>query len=417
MKASLLAAGGLLAGPASRRAWSQPTPRVVIVGGGFAGSACALALRRLNAGLEVLLVDPAERYTTCPMSNEVIVGLRGLNSLEVTRSGLRHAGVLVVRDRVERIDAGQRRVQLAGGGNLPYDRLVVAPGIRFLWERIEGLSPATSLQMPHAWMAGEQTAALAAQLRAMPAGGVVAISVPNGFMRCPPGPYERACLMAHFLKTHKRRAKLLILDANNSFPRQPQFEDAWRQFYPGLIDWIPLTQDGAVKRVDVNSRTLFTAAASHRVSVANVIPPQAPGQLAPDNGLAEEHGWCPVDPASFESRRVPGVHVIGDACIADAMPKSGSAAVSQARHCAAAIEALLAGQAAPAAPFDSVCYAHVSPGLALAFPGHFTVEDDRIVSPGPRTGLPARLDRDAAARDAAESVRWYEAIRGEAFAG
>jgi hypothetical protein len=177
-----------------------------------------------------------------------------------------------------------------------------------------------------------------------------------------------------------------------------------------------MTQDGAVERVDLRSRTLFTAAFSYRIDVANVIPPQAPGELAPATGLAEEHGWCPVDPSTFESRRVPRVHVIGDACIADAMPKSGSAAVSQARHCAAAIGALLTDSVPPATAFDSVCYAHVAPALALAFPGHFAVEDDRIVSPGPRAALPARLDRVEASRNAVAAARWYQAIRGEAFA-
>ena len=421
---SALSAAVSVAVSAPRRARSATSARVVIVGGGFAGSSCALQLRRLDPALELLLIDPTERYTTCPMSNEVIVGTRPLASLELTREGLRRAGIRIVSDRVTRIDPGTRGLQLAGGGHLTYDRLVVAPGIRFLWNRIEGLSPQAAEELPHAWMAGEQTARLAAQLRSMPDGGVVAISVPAGPMRCPPAPYERASLMAHYLKTHKPRSKLLIFDANNYFPKQPQFTDAWTRLYPGLIEWIPMTQDGTVERVDAHRRILYTAGAAHRVSVANVIPPQAPSGLAPSVGLAADHGWCPVDALTFESTHVPGIHVIGDACIADAMPKSASAAVSQAAHCAAAIAALLSGRDPADSAFDSVCYAHVSPSLALAFPGHFAIRDGRIAAPEPPATNPTAmahataptLDVSVAERDSAAAEQWYAGIRHEAFA-
>ena len=417
LKCSLLGAAGAFAASASRAGHAGARPRVLIVGGGFGGSACALHLRQLNPGIDLTLIDPFERYTTCPMSNEVIVGLRELSSLSVSRRGLRRAGIAVIAGRVARIDSKRRRLQLAGGATLPYDRLVVAPGIRFLWDRIEGLSEAAALRMPHAWMAGEQTALLAAQLRGMQDGGVVAISVPAGFMRCPPGPYERASLIAHFLQRHKPRSKVLILDANNSFPKQPQFTDGWQRLYPGLIEWLPVTQDGTVLRVDAGRLTLFTASAAHRVAVANVIPPQAPGELAPASGLASDHGWCPIDPQTFESTNIPGVHVIGDACIADAMPKSASAAVSQAQHCAAAIHAVLSGRSASESSFDSVCYGRLSPTLALAFPGHFIAADGRIVAPDPPTPALTSLDAAVAAQQSAAAEQWYAAIRRQAFAG
>jgi len=396
---------------------TRVAPRVLVAGGGFAGAACALELRRLDPGIDVHLIDPIERYTTCPMSNEVIVGWRAMPSIEVSRSGLARAGVACTTGRVVRIDAAHHQLRLTSGDTLSYDRLVVAPGIRFLWERIEGLGPEAARAMPHAWQAGEQTSLLASQLRAMPDGGVVAISVPSGFMRCPPGPYERASLIAHYLKENKPRSKILILDANNYFPKQPLFTDAWSRLYPNMIEWIPMTRGGTVVRVDTGTMTLFTEDGSHRAAVANIIPPQAPGELAPSTGLASDHGWCPVDPRSFESTLLPHVHVIGDACIADAMPKSASAALSQARHCARAIAGLLNGREVTPEAFDSVCYARVSPEWALAFPGRFTIVDGHIVAPEPASSPGVELDTGAAAAASHDAERWYADIRARAFNG
>jgi sulfide dehydrogenase [flavocytochrome c] flavoprotein chain len=388
--------------------------RVVIVGAGFAGSACALQLRRLDSSIDVSLVDPLESYTTCPLSNEVLAGLRQLASITVSRAGVRRAGITLVRDRVAAIDVSARAVRLERGQALPFDRLVVAPGIRFLWNKPEGYDAAATQDMPHAWQAGEQTQRLAAQLRAMDDGGVVAISVPSGLMRCPPAPYERASLIAHYLARHKPRSKVLILDSNNHFPRQDLFSGAWQSLYPGLIEWVASTQDGAVVRVDTASMTLFTANSAHRVAVANVIPPQAPGQIAADAGLASDHGWCPIVPRTFESQLVGNVHVIGDACIADAMPKSASAAVSQAKQCASAIVALLAGNEVPEAAFDSVCYSMLAPDSALSIHGRFEVQDARIAAlelPAAPTAL------SSGAQQARAAQRWYRQIRAESFAG
>jgi sulfide dehydrogenase [flavocytochrome c] flavoprotein chain len=408
-------------GRAAPNARTRAARRVLIAGGGFAGAACALELRRLDAGIDVCLIDPIDPYVTCPMSNEVIIGARAMASITVSRAGLERAGVRCIAARVARIDAANRRAYLAGGGALPYDRLVAAPGIRLLTHRLQGYDAGTSQRMPHAWQAGEQTARLAAQLRAMPEGGVVAISVPAGLIRCPPAPYERASLMAHYLKRHKPRAKLLILDANNSFPKQPLFTDAWQRLYAGVIEWIPMTQDGAVQRVDARTMTLFTAGSAHRVDVANLIPPQAPGELAPASGLSSDHGWCPIDPRTFESTLRPLVHVIGDACIADAMPKSASAALSQARQCARAIAALLSGREMPEPVFESICYARVSPEWALAIPGRFAISDGRILAAtepatAASTAAPTIIEPGAAAAAALDAERWYTEIRAQSFA-
>jgi len=406
-----LAAAGLMTGAVRAATRVAARPAVAIVGGGFAGSACALHLRQLNPDIDVRLIDPVEHYATCPMSNEVIAGERGMASITLARGGLRRAGVSVIGDQVIGVDAQQHQLRLGAGTTLAFDRLVVAPGIRFLWNRIEGYDEDTAQKMPHAWKAGPQTMLLAAQLRRMPDGGVVAISVPSGLLRCPPGPYERASLIAHYLRRHKPRSKVLILDANNSFPKQAQFTDAWNTLYPGMIEWIPVIEDGAVVRVDSATMTLYTAANAHRVAVANVIPPQAPGELAPAAGLSSGHGWCPIDPDSFESTMVPGVHVIGDACIADAMPKSASAAVSQAQQCARAVAAMLSGREAPEPVFDSICYSMLAPEQALAFPAHFQVADGKIVA------TQAAATPATPAQESLAAQRWYAEIRARAFAG
>ncbi len=408
--------------------------RVVIVGGGFAGSACALHLRQLDASIDVSLIDPDEHYVTCPTSNLVLVGLRTMASITVSRAGVRRAGVKVIRERVAGIDATARSVRLAGGLALPFDRLVVAPGIRFLWNKLEGYDEAATQAMPHAWRAGAQTQLLAMQLRAMSDGGVVAISVPSGLMRCPPAPYERASLIAQYLSLHKPRSKLLIFDANNHFPRQDQFTDAWHARYPGMIEWIAPTQNGALVRVDPSSMTLYTSQGSHPVAIANIIPPQAPGQLAADAGLASDHGWCPITPSTFESQLISKVHVIGDACIADAMPKSASAGYSQARQCASAIASLLAGREVPEPAFDSVCYSMLDAHSALAIHGRFIVRDGRITAvdspvaagavastssaPGATApGAGARSDAGDGAQQALAAQRWYRSIRADSFGG
>jgi sulfide dehydrogenase [flavocytochrome c] flavoprotein chain len=397
-----------------RRAYGAPAAekwRVVIVGAGFAGSACARHLRQLDAAIDVTLIDPLERYTSCPMSNEVLVGLRELASISVSRAGVTRAGIRLLQARVAAIDPAARRVRLEGGQAVPFDRLVVAPGIRLLWNRIEGYDEAAAQIMPHAWQAGEQTQRLARQLRAMPDGGVVAISVPSGLMRCPPAPYERASLIARYLSQHKPRSKVLIFDANNHFPRQDLFTDAWRSLYPGMIEWIAPTQDGAVVRVEPEHMRLYTANGAHAVALANIIPPQAPGQIAADAGLASDHGWCPIAPSTFESQLIPNVHVIGDACIADAMPKSASAAVSQARQCARAIVALLAGREIEPPTFDSVCYSLLGPESAVAIRGHFSTQEGRIVALESTLASPAV----ASAQQAQEAQRWYRNIRADAF--
>jgi sulfide dehydrogenase [flavocytochrome c] flavoprotein subunit len=384
---------------------------VVIVGGGFAGATCAMSLRRLNPTIRVTVVDPDDPFVTCPMSNSVLVGLRNIQSIRVPRHGLESAGVNYVRDSVSSIDTQSRRASLARGAALEYDRLVMAPGIRFLWGQPQGYDQAAAALMPHAWQAGEQTEILASQLRAMRSGGVVAISVPAGPMRCPPGPYERAGLIAGFLQQHKPRSKVLIFDSNNHFPRQDVFTDAWQSLYPGMIEWISVVDGGAVVRVAAAEGVLYTSQGAHRIDVANIIPPQAPGLLAAQTGLASDHGWCSVRPETFESTAVPDVHVIGDACIAEPMPKAASAANSQAKQCARAIVAILEGREPPNPIFESVCYSMLARGRALSIHGRFELSDGVIR----QTPAPAHVEPAQPRQEALNAERWYRQIVTEAF--
>jgi sulfide dehydrogenase [flavocytochrome c] flavoprotein chain len=289
--------------------------------------------------------------------------------------------------------------------------LVAAPGIRFLWDKPQGYDLAATRLMPHAWQAGAQTEILAAQLRAMRDGGVFAISVPAGPMRCPPGPFERASLVAGYLKQNKPRSKVLIFDANNHFPKQEAITHAWHSLYPKMIEWIPVVEDGTVVRVAPAEKVLYTSRGAHRVDVANIIPPQAPGLLAVQAGLASDHGWCPIKPETFESSSVANVHVIGDACIADPMPKAASAAVSQAKQCALAIVASLEGREPPAPVFESVCYSMLARGSAVSIHGRFFLSDGAI-RPAP---APQDDGSVSSAQEAQNAEDWYRGVVNDAF--
>ncbi len=391
--------------------------RVVIVGGGFGGATCAKYLRRLNPQIEVLLVEPKQQYVTCPFSNLVLAGLESMPKLVYDYQALeRDHGVRIVHDRAVGIDTDIQVVKLASGSWLTYDRAVFSPGISFIWNAPAGYTAATAQQMPHAWQAGPQTELLRDQLVAMPDGGVVAIAVPPQPFRCPPGPYERACLMAYYLKQHKPRAKILILDGNETFSKQDVFEECWARLYPDIIERVGVTGYGAVTRVDAEKNILYTETDSHRVDVANVIPSQHAGQIALDIGLADDAGWCPVEPETFESSLVPGVHVIGDATIAHPIPKSASAANSEAKLCALAIVALLAGAEPPPASFHNTCYSLAAPDYGFSVSGIYDVKDGHINAVARAGGVsPLAAPLSVRKREAEYAYGWYASITGDTF--
>ena len=353
-----------LSAPAIARA--QSGARVVIVGGGFGGAAAARALRRLAPGIAVTLLEPNETFTAGPLSNLVLIGARDIAAQRFGYDAVRAAGVAVVRAAAVSIDPAARVVKDSAGGTHAYDRLVLSPGIDLIWSALPGYDQAAAEIMPHAWIPGPQTVLLRDRLAALPDGGTVILSIPPGPYRCPPGPYERASLIAWFLKARKPRARLLVLDAKDEFPQKADFLGAWKTDYADTLRWIPLSEGGKVTRVDPAAGTFETEAETHHADLGIVIPPQRAGAAATMAGAADRSGWCPIDPATFESKLVPGVHVIGDAALGGVVAKSASAAHTQAQQCAAALATALAGRAAEPGSTASICHSLLAPDRAVS---------------------------------------------------
>ncbi len=408
--------GGLL--PACSRPPGAGAPRVVVVGGGYGGATCAKYLRQLDPAVHVTLVVAQARYYTCPFSNPVLAGLRDLETTARGYDELKNRyGVHVLRATASAIDPDQHTVTLADGTVLRYQRLVLSPGISLRWNHIiSGYDEAASRVMPHAWHGGEQLLLLQQQLRAMRRGGVFAIVVPGAPFRCPPGPYERASLVAHYLKHANPRAKVLLLDANEHFSKQDLFEEAWDARYPGLIEHVPISAGGLVRAVAPKRMTLQAEAGEFKVDVANVIPFQQAGGLAVEHGLADERGWCPVDHQTFASTLVPDIHVLGDSCLAGSMPKSASSANSQAKVCSLAIVSLLRDREPGAMLYHNTCYSLVAPDYGFSINAMYRYEDNRIKLVQRAGGLsPLQATPEYRAREANYARSWYDSINRDSF--
>jgi sulfide dehydrogenase [flavocytochrome c] flavoprotein subunit len=411
--------GGVAASAASLAvpcpAFAQSAARVVVIGGGFGGASCARALKRIDSKLQVTLVEPNRIFTACPFSNEVIAGLRNIETQQFTYDRIAAEGVTIVAQTATRIDSQTRIVNLADGSSLAYDRLVLAPGIDLKFDALPGYDEAAAAKMPHAWKAGEQTMLLRRQLEAMDDGGLVVLAVPASPSRCPPAPYERASLIAHYLKTNKPRSKVLILDAKDAFPQQRLFEKAWQELYPGLIERVSLSQGGRVTSVDPKTNTIITDFGNYTAAVANVIPPQQAGRIAAIAGAADNTGWCPIDPVTLTSKLVPDVHVIGDACIAGGIPKSASAANAEGKACAAIIVDLLAGKSAASPRLVGACYNTVAPGYAFSQSGVYQPKDGMFAESEGLVTTSVDATSDMRHREADDAKAWYTTITVDAF--
>jgi len=410
--ASAATAAALVPAPAL----AQGAARVVVIGGGFAGASAARAIKKADPRIAVTLVEASRTFTACPFSNLVIGGLRELKAQQFGYDKVAADGIQIAFATATRVDPQARNVTLEGGTTLAYDRLVVAPGIDLRWDGLPGYNEAAAGKMPHAWKAGEQTLLLRSQLEAMQDGGVVVMSAPANPFRCPPGPYERASLIANYLKTRKPKSKLILLDAKDAFSKQRLFQNAWKELYPDHLEWVALSKGGKVTSVDLAEMTLVTDFARHKAAVANVIPPQKAGRIAEVAGVADATGWCPIDATTFESKRAPNIHVLGDAIIAGAMPKSAFSANAQAKVCAAAIVKLLAGQPPSQPRLINTCYSVVAPNYGITVAGVYQPVDGVLTDVQGAGGVsPVDAPRSTRAQEALFAEGWFNAITSEVF--
>jgi sulfide dehydrogenase [flavocytochrome c] flavoprotein subunit len=356
---------GCATGPDEPR---KPIGRVIVIGAGYGGATAAKYIRMWSERrIEVFLIDRNTQFVSCPLSNLVLGGTRSIDSLTHSYDRLRGYGVQVLRDDVTGINLERKRVQLKRIEDLPYDRLIVAPGIDFMFDQIPGLNnPEAQKVVLQAWKAGPETVELRKQLEAMPDGGVFILAIPKVPYRCPPGPYERACQVAFYFKQAKPKSKVLVLDGNEDIvSKKGLFLAAWNDLYKGIIEYQPSLE---VKDVDVKGMVVKTEFDSFKGSVLNVLPPQAAGQIAHQAKLVTAaNRWCGVNWETMESVAVPGVHVIGDATLSGpAMPKSASMANNHAKICASAIVALMTGRPVNPLPIiNNTCYSYVSDREAM----------------------------------------------------
>jgi sulfide dehydrogenase [flavocytochrome c] flavoprotein chain len=363
----ILGAGAIASAvPGFAHAAGKSQGRVVIVGAGYAGATAAKYLRLWGGDqLDIILVEKSTIFVSCPLSNLVLGGSKRIGDLTFNYSGLDRYNIKRLYAEVVGIDAAKRKVHVGEGDFLEYDRLIVAPGIDFMYESLPMLESAAAQEsVPHAWKAGPQTINLRKQLEAMPDGGVFVLSIPKAPYRCPPGPYERVSQVAFYLRNAKPKSKIIVLDANPEIvSKKGLFTKVWAELYTGMVDYRPNSQ---VVEVDVGARSLKTEFETVRADVLNVIPPQRAGKVAQLAGAANvDKRWCEVDFLTYESKVVPGIHIIGDS-VSAALPKSAHMATSQAKVCASAIAAALAGDPPDPQPvFANTCYSFVSDKLAM----------------------------------------------------
>jgi sulfide dehydrogenase [flavocytochrome c] flavoprotein subunit len=395
--------------------------RVVIVGGGIAGATVAKYLRLMDTAVDITLIEPKRLYTTCFLSNEVLWNHRNIESIQFSYNTLKTSDIKIVHDIVIAIDPESKQVSVKGGDKFQYDACVVAPGISFNWDAIEGYTPEASQLMPHAYQAGPQTLLLRDQIAAMKNGGTFILVAPQNPFRCPPGPYERASQIAWYFKNHKPRSKIIILDPKPKFSKQPLFTAAWEQYFGykssnSMIEWVGEADAGEVTRVDVKKMQAITTS-PYKGDVINVIPPQKAGAIAIEAELVDDTGWCPINHRTFESTIHKDIYVVGDATIAAPMPKSGYAANSQAKVCAAAIVAKFNGEPEPFPSLVNTCYSLVTPdhGISVAMVYNLGPKGkiQKVAGAGGLTPIDA--SDEMRKREVAYAYSWFKNITHDIF--
>ena len=393
--------------------------KVVVVGGGFGGATAAKYLRKLDSSIDVTLVEPNPTYYTCPFSNTVLGGIKDMSEIAHGYGAMKNKhGVRVIHAKAKNVNSNSKTVTLDNGRKLDFDRAIVSPGVDLRFDSMEGYSQTATDKMPHSWKAGPQTALLRRQLENMRNGGTVLICPPGNPFRCPPGPYERTSLIAHYLKTHKPKSKIIILDAKEKFSKQSLFMSGWDLHYGDLIEWRAGTAGGKISRVDPQNMQVETEFGMEKGDVINFIPAQHAGKVARDSGLTNKKGWCPVNQVTFESTLQPGIHVIGDASIAGKMPKSGFSANSQGKVAAAAIVSELAGQEPIEPSYANTCYSLITPEHGISVAKVYKIFDKKTIVGVKGSGGVSPKNEDPIVRrqEAIYTQGWYDAIVQDMFA-
>lgn len=404
-------AAAMLAAPMVRAA-GHGKPRVVVVGGGAGGATAARYIARDSAGaIDVTLIEPTRTYYTCFFSNLYLGGFKQIGDIAHSYGGLAAGGVNVVHDWATGVDRDARRVTLAGGASLAYDKLILSPGIDFVDDAVPGWDLTAQNAMPHAYKAGSQSELLRAQLMAMPAGGIFAMVAPPNPYRCPPGPYERVSMVAHHLKTHNPTAKIIVADPKSKFSKMGLFQEGWANHYAGMIDWIGSDFGGDAVSVDPGAMTVTIDGETTKVDVCNVIPAMKAGRIAESAGVTDGN-WAPVNAADMSSRADPDIYVLGDASQQGDMPKSGFSANSQAKVCANAVRGALTGSRVYPARFANTCWSLIAPDDGVKVGATYEATPEKIAKVD---GFISATGESSAVRKATyeESEGWYAGITAD----
>jgi len=397
---------------------AQARPRVVVVGGGAGGLSVLRRLAADQAGkLDITLVEPQKTYTTCFYSNLYLGGIQPLEVIQHNYMAVaKLSGVRMAADRATAIDRDRKRVTLAGGETVGYDRLVLSPGIGLDYDSVPGWSKDAAERMPHAWQAGPQTRLLKKQLDAVPDGGLIVIIAPPNPYRCPPGPYERVSMMAHALKmSGRKKTRIVIVDPKDKFSKQALFQQGWERHYPGMIEWLPPMINGGVKGVDPSTMSVTTGFETYKdAALVNVIPRQTAGKIAVDASLAGEDGYCPIDPFTMKSVMDDRIFILGDACVAGDMPKSAFAAHSQAQVVAHVVARDLLGTPEVPTSYANRCWSLIESEDSVVVGGEYQPTKDKILQT--TSDLSALEDTPEMRRaNYEDSAGWYSSITLELF--
>ena len=412
-----LAGASIAAAPlCAPRVLAQAKPKLTVIGGGPGGGTVARYVNKDAAGaIEVTLIEPQKQFTTCFFSNVHVGGFCSYESITHDYGKVAREGVRVIHEWASAIDRDRKVVRLASGLRVPYDRLVVAPGIDLKYESVPGYSEAAAEAMPHAWRAGAQTQLLRKRLDALVDGDLIVMVAPPNPYRCPPGPYERVSMFAHVLK-HKghKRSMIVVVDPKAAFSKQALFMDGWEKHYPGMIQWHDPKMHGGIKGVDPTTNEVKTDLATHKAALVNVIPAQMAGRIARDAGLANDTGFCPIDPESMKSKMDANVFVLGDACIPGDMPKSAFSANSQAKVAAMIIRGELAQGCVFPARYSNTCWSLIAPDDDVKVGGTYEPGDGKIKQVS--TFVSQKGDAaDIRRQNYKESQDWYAGIIGDVF--